>query len=316
MGNLIDGKALAQEIQAEVTQQVRRMTETGIRPGLAVVLVGNNPASHMYVRSKVKTCETLGMRSEKVELPAETTTGEILPVVERFNRNADIHGILVQVPLPSQVNAREVLDSILPEKDVDGFHPVNVGRLVAGTATLKPCTPAGIIEILKRTGTQLRGRRAVVIGRSDIVGKPVALMLMHEDVTVTICHSKTPDLPSVAREADILIVAMGRPAFVSDDFVKPGAVVIDVGTNRVDSLERIHEIYGNDPQRLADHQKKGYTVVGDVNPGKVLPKCSLLTPVPGGVGPLTIAMLMANTVKAAELQRAAGQVRGRLGDIK
>ncbi|MBP1600819.1 MAG: methenyltetrahydrofolate cyclohydrolase [Acidobacteria bacterium] len=316
MGNLIDGKALAQEIQAEVAQQVQRMTETGIRPGLAVVLVGNNPASHMYVRSKVKTCETLGMRSEKVELPAETTTGEILPVVERFNRNADIHGILVQVPLPSQVNAREVLDSILPEKDVDGFHPVNVGRLVAGTATLKPCTPAGIIEILKRTGTQLRGRRAVVIGRSDIVGKPVALMLMHEDVTVTICHSKTPDLPSVAREADILIVAMGRPAFVSDDFVKPGAVVIDVGTNRVDSLERIHEIYGNDPQRLADYQKKGYTVVGDVNPGKVLPKCSLLTPVPGGVGPLTIAMLMANTVKAAELQRAAGQVRGRLGDIK
>ena len=316
MGNLIDGKALAQEIQAEVAQQVQRMTETGIRPGLAVVLVGNNPASHMYVRSKVKTCETLGMRSEKVELPAETTTGEILSVVERFNRNADIHGILVQVPLPSQVNAREVLDSILPEKDVDGFHPVNVGRLVAGTATLKPCTPAGIIEILKRTGTQLRGRRAVVIGRSDIVGKPVALMLMHEDVTVTICHSKTPDLPSVAREADILIVAMGRPAFVSDDFVKPGAVVIDVGTNRVDSLERIHEIYGNDPQRLADYQKKGYTVVGDVNPGKVLPKCSLLTPVPGGVGPLTIAMLMANTVKAAELQRAAGQVRGRLGDIK
>ena len=316
MGNLIDGKALAQEIQAEVAQQVQRMTETGIRPGLAVVLVGNNPASHMYVRSKVKTCETLGMRSEKVELPAESTTGEILPVVERFNRNADIHGILVQVPLPSQVNAREVLDSILPEKDVDGFHPVNVGRLVAGTATLKPCTPAGIIEILKRTGTQLRGRRAVVIGRSDIVGKPVALMLMHEDVTVTICHSKTPDLPSVAREADILIVAMGRPAFVSDDFVKPGAVVIDVGTNRVDSLERIHEIYGNDPQRLADYQKKGYTVVGDVNPGKVLPKCSLLTPVPGGVGPLTIAMLMANTVKAAELQRAAGQVRGRLGDIK
>jgi methylenetetrahydrofolate dehydrogenase (NADP+) / methenyltetrahydrofolate cyclohydrolase len=316
VGNLIDGKALAQEIQAEVAQQVQRMTETGIRPGLAVVLVGNNPASHMYVRSKVKTCETLGMRSEKVELPAESTTGEILPVVERFNRNADIHGILVQVPLPGQVNAREVLDSILPEKDVDGFHPVNVGRLVAGTATLKPCTPAGIIEILKRTGTQLRGRRAVVIGRSDIVGKPVALMLMHEDVTVTICHSKTPDLPSVAREADILIVAMGRPAFVSDDFVKPGAVVIDVGTNRVDSLERIHEIYGNDPQRLADYQKKGYTVVGDVNPGKVLPKCSLLTPVPGGVGPLTIAMLMANTVKAAELQRATGQVRGRLGDIK
>lgn len=315
MGNLIDGKALAQEIQAEVAQQVRRMTESGTRPGLAVVLVGENPASQMYVRSKVKTCETLGMRSEKVELPAESTTGEILAVVERFNKSGEIHGILVQVPLPRQVNAREVLDAILPEKDVDGFHPVNVGRLVAGTATLKPCTPAGIIEILKRTGTQLRGRRAVVIGRSDIVGKPVALMLMHEDVTVTICHSKTPDLPAVAREADILIVAMGRPAFVDDGFVKPGAVVIDVGTNRVDSLERIREIYGEDPQRLADYQKKGYTVVGDVNPGKVLPKCSMLTPVPGGVGPLTIAMLMANTVKAAAMQCAATEAHGRPGTI-
>ena len=315
MGNLIDGKALAQEIQAEVAQQVRRMTESGTRPGLAVVLVGENPASHMYVRSKVKTCETLGMRSEKVELPAESTTGEILAVVERFNKSGEIHGILVQVPLPRQVNAREVLDAILPEKDVDGFHPVNVGRLVAGTATLKPCTPAGIIEILKRTGTQLRGRRAVVIGRSDIVGKPVALMLMHEDVTVTICHSKTPDLPAVAREADILIAAMGRPAFVDDGFVKPGAVVIDVGTNRVDSLERIREIYGEDPQRLADYQKKGYTVVGDVNPGKVLPKCSMLTPVPGGVGPLTIAMLMANTVKAAAMQCAATEAHGRPGTI-
>jgi methylenetetrahydrofolate dehydrogenase (NADP+)/methenyltetrahydrofolate cyclohydrolase len=296
VGNLIDGKALAQEIQAEVGQQVRRMTEAGIRPGLAVVLVGDNPASHTYVRSKVKTCEALGMRSEKVELPAESTTGEILSVVQRFNGRADIHGILVQVPLPRQVSAREVLDAILPEKDVDGLHPVNVGRLVAGTATLKPCTPAGIIEILKRTGTPLRGRRAVVIGRSDIVGKPVALMLMHEDVTVTICHSKTSDLPSVAREADILIAAMGKPAFVDDDFVKAGAVVIDVGTSRVDSIERIR--------------------VGDVNPAKVLPKCSLLTPVPGGVGPLTIAMLMANTVKAAALQRATGEAHGRPGAVK
>jgi methylenetetrahydrofolate dehydrogenase (NADP+)/methenyltetrahydrofolate cyclohydrolase len=316
VGNLIDGKALAQEIQAEVEQQVRRMTEAGIRPGLAVVLVGDDPASHTYVRSKVKTCEALGMRSEKVELPAESTTGEILSVVQRFNGRADIHGILVQVPLPRQVSAREVLDAILPEKDVDGLHPVNVGRLVAGTATLKPCTPAGIIEILKRTGTPLRGRRAVVIGRSDIVGKPVALMLMHEDVTVTICHSKTSDLPSVAREADILIAAMGKPAFVDDDFVKAGAVVIDVGTSRVASIERIREIYGEDPQRLADYQKKGYTLVGDVNPAKVLPKCSLLTPVPGGVGPLTIAMLMANTVKAAALQCASSGVHGRPGAVK
>jgi methylenetetrahydrofolate dehydrogenase (NADP+)/methenyltetrahydrofolate cyclohydrolase len=316
VGNLIDGKALAREIQAEVAQRVREMAESGTRPGLAVVLVGDNPASHIYVRSKVRTCEALGMRSEKVELPAESTTGEILAVVERFNSTPDIHGILVQVPLPRQVDTREVMDAILPEKDVDGFHPVNVGRLVKGTATLKPCTPAGIIEILKRTGTELRGCRAVVIGRSDIVGKPVALMLMHEDVTVTICHSKTPDLPSVAREADILVVAMGRPGYVDDSFVKPGAVVIDVGTNRLDSLERIREIFGDDPQRLADYEKKGYTVVGDVNPGRVLPKCSLLTPVPGGVGPLTIAMLMANTVRAAEMQRSPAGAHDRRGAIR
>jgi len=315
VGNLIDGKALAQEIEAEVAQRVRDLSASGTRPGLAVVLVGDNPASHIYVRSKVRTCEALGMRSEKVELPSESSTGEVLSVVERFNDSGDIHGILVQVPLPRQVTTREVMDAILPEKDVDGFHPVNVGCLVKGTATLKPCTPAGIIEILKRTGTQLRGRRAVVIGRSDIVGKPVALMLMHEDVTVTICHSKTPDLPWVAREADILVVAMGRPAFVDDSFVKPGAVVIDVGTNRLDSLERIREIYGEDPRRLADYEKKGYTVVGDVNPGSVLPKCSLLTPVPGGVGPLTIAMLMANTVLAASMQRAPAEAHERPGTI-
>ena len=301
MGQWIDGAGLASKIQEEVGSEVLRLKSLGVCPGLAVVLVGDNPASHVYVRSKVRTCESLGMHSEKFELPAAATTENILNVVCALDDRADIHGILVQLPLPGQVDARAVIDAIRPDKDVDGIHPFNAGQLLAGRAQLKPCTPMGIMEILRRYQIPLRGRRGVVIGRSDIVGKPVSLMLMHEDVTVTICHSKTPDLAAVAREADILIAAMGRAAFVDDTFVKPGATVIDVGTSRVDSLARIEEIFGPDPQRTADFRKKGYTLVGDVHPGKVLPKCSYLTPVPGGVGPLTIAMLMANTVRAASL---------------
>ncbi len=299
MGRWIDGTLIAQQIQAEVAGEVSRLMGRGILPGLAVVLVGDHPASHVYVRGKVRTCEALGMHSEKIELPAASATEEILAVVAHLNQKSDIHGILVQVPLPRHVDARAVLDSIAPEKDVDGFHPVNVGRLVRGNAVLRPCTPAGIMEIFRRYQIPLHGRRAVVIGRSDIVGKPISLMLMHADVTVTICHSKTPDLPSVARESDILVVAMGKPAFVDDTFVKPGATVIDVGVNRVDSRDLIQRVFGEDPRRQADFEKKGYTLVGDVDPIKVLPKCSYLTPVPGGVGPLTIAMLMSNTVKAA-----------------
>lgn len=301
MGEWIDGKELAQAIQAEVADEVRRLKEAGIRPGLAVVLVGDNPASVVYVRNKARTCESLGMLSERAELPADSSTERVLEVVGAFNRRPDIHGVLVQVPMPPQVDARRVLEAILPEKDVDGFHPVNIGRLVAGNAPLKPCTPAGIIEIFRRRGIPLAGRRAVVIGRSDIVGKPLALMLLHEHATVTICHSRTRDLPAVAREADILVAAIGRAAMVDDTFVKPGAVVIDVGVNRVDSLARIREIFGEDAGRIAEHARKGYTLVGDVNAPRVFPKCSLLTPVPGGVGPLTIAMLMANTVRAARL---------------
>ncbi len=301
MGEWIDGTALAKRIQEEVGVEVSRLKACGVHPGLAVVLVGDNPASHVYVRGKVRTCEALGMNSEKIELPAAATTGEILKVVHRLDQRADIHGILVQLPLPPQVDVQTIIEAIPPEKDVDGIHPMNAGKLVAGRAVLKPCTPTGIMEILHRHSIPLRGRLGVVIGRSDIVGKPISLMLMHEDVTVTICHSKTPDLAAVARRADILIAAMGRPAFVDESFVKRGAVVIDVGTSRVDSLDRIKEIYGSDSQRTADFQKKGYTLVGDVHPGKVLPRCSYLTPVPGGVGPLTIAMLMANTVKAAAL---------------
>ncbi len=299
MGQWINGTALAQEIQAEVAVEVSRLKALGVRPGLAVVLVGEDPASHVYVRNKVRTCENLGMLSEKIEMPATVSTKEVLETVRRLNERADVHGVLVQVPLPRQVDARTVLHSILPSKDVDGFHPYNVGCLVAGNALLKPCTPSGILEIFYRMKIPLRGRKAVVIGRSDIVGKPVSLMLLQQDVTVTICHSKTPDLPSVAREADILIAAMGKPGFVDDSFIRPGAIVVDVGTSRLDSKARILEMFGEDAKRLDDFNKRGYTLAGDVNPLKVFPKCGFLTPVPGGVGPLTIAMLMSNTARAA-----------------
>lgn len=307
MGHWIDGNGLASRIQGEVAREVASLSAAGIVPGLAVVLAGEDPASQVYVRGKVRTCEQLGMRSERIELPDSTSTAELVNVVERLNRRQDIHGILVQVPLPRHVETSRVLSQILPEKDVDGFHPVNVGRLVAGRAVLKPCTPAGIMEIFRRYEIPLRGRRAVIIGRSDIVGKPVAFLLLHEDATVTICHSKTRDLPGVAREADLLIVAAGRPALVDESYVREGAAVIDVGVNRVDSLEKIREVYGNDPKRLADHARKGYTLMGDVNAGRVIDKASYVTPVPGGVGPLTVAMLMVNTVRAAAQQAGNGK---------
>jgi len=297
----IDGAALAKQIEAEVAAEVQKVQAAGVNPGLAVVLVGEHPASQVYTRGKVKTCQSLGMYSERIEMPESATTDEVLFAVDSLNQRSDIHGILVQVPLPPQVVARDVLQAILPDKDVDGFHPVNVGRLAAGNAVLKPCTPAGIMEIFKRHRIPVRGQRAVVIGRSDIVGKPVSLLLLHEDATVTICHSKTRELPSVAREADILIAAIGRPALVDDTYVKDGAVVIDVGVNRLESLDKIRELFGEDPQRLADHARKGYTLVGDVHP-RVHEKASYMTPVPGGVGPLTVAMLMANTVRAAAAQ--------------
>src|SRR5437867_8492621 len=302
MAQWIDGNALAKEILAEVAVEARKVQAAGVQPSVADVVVDEKPASQVYVRGKVKTCKALGMYSEQIEMPASSNTEEVLSQVMSLNHRSDIHGILVQVPLPKQVDARQILNSILPEKDVDGFHPVNVGRLVGGDAVLKPCTPAGIMEIFKRYKIPLRGKRAVVIGRSDIVGKPVSFLLLHEDVTVTICHSKTRDLPRIASEAEILVVAMGRPGFVDDTYVREGAVVLDVGVNRLDSLERIRELYGEDSKRLADHAKKGYTLVGDVNASKVFPKASYLTPVPGGIGPLTIAMLMSNTVRAAAAQ--------------
>jgi methylenetetrahydrofolate dehydrogenase (NADP+) / methenyltetrahydrofolate cyclohydrolase len=307
MAEWIDGRALAKQIQEEVAAEVRELAAAGCTPGLAVVLVGEDPASQVYVRGKARTCQALGMTSLKYELPASTGTRELVSLVDELNGRPDVHGILVQVPLPSHVDAPAVLNRILPEKDVDGFHPVNVGHLVAGDAVLRPCTPAGIMEIFRRHDVALRGKRAVVIGRSEIVGKPIALMLMHADATVTICHSRTQDLPGVAREADVLVVAVGRPAYVDDRFVKPGAVVIDVGVNRVDSREKVAEITGGEPGSLSEHDRKGYAILGDVWARKVFPVCGKLTPVPGGVGPLTIAMLMKNTVTAAAaLRRRTG----------
>ena len=299
MTEWIDGAALSKEIQIEVAREAEKLIRGGILPGLAVVLVGENPASQVYVRNKVRTCQELGMYSEKLELPADSTTGEILSTIDSLNRRQDIHGILVQVPLPPQVNARQVVNAILPEKDVDGFHPVNVGRLMDGSALLTPCTPAGIMEIFRRYRIRLRGKRAVVIGRSAIVGKPLALLLLNADATVTMCHSKTENLAEVSRQGEILIAAVGRPLLVDDSFVQPGAVVVDVGVNRLDSAATIREVFGEDPKRLADLERRGYTLVGDVNPTRVFGKASYLTPVPGGVGPLTIAMLMRNTVRAA-----------------
>jgi methylenetetrahydrofolate dehydrogenase (NADP+) / methenyltetrahydrofolate cyclohydrolase len=300
---LLDGKAIAAQIKSEVSDRTRQLSNRGIRPGLAAVLVGENPASRVYVGSKVKTCHELGLYSEKVELPAATDTAELLSVVDRLNRDDAIDGILVQLPLPAQIDTRRILEAVDPTKDVDGFHPVNVGKLCGGQETLCPCTPLGIIEILKRSGIEILGKRAVVLGRSDIVGKPIAFLLLHRHATVTLCHSRTRDLPAVTREADILIAAIGKPAFVTEEFVRPGAVVIDVGINTVKDRASAVAYWGEASPRLLEFDRKGSALVGDVHPLSVTGIAGHLTPVPGGVGPLTIAMLMSNTVKAALLRR-------------
>jgi methylenetetrahydrofolate dehydrogenase (NADP+)/methenyltetrahydrofolate cyclohydrolase len=300
---ILDGNKIRDQIKAELSEQIRDLKAVGVTPGLAAVLVGQNPASQIYVRSKVKTCEGLGIYSEKIELPADITTERLLAQVESLNMREEIDGILVQLPLPSQVDTKRVLMAVDPAKDVDGFHPVSVGNLVAGRVGLVPCTPAGIIEILLRSKIPIQGARAVVIGRSDIVGKPVAMLLLHNHATVTICHSKTRDLPGVAREGDILVAAMGKPAFVTRDFIKPGATVIDVGMNRLTTAEEVGRIYRDLTKPLEMLQAKGQVLVGDVHPEEVKEIAGAYTPVPGGVGPLTIAMLMANTVQAARLRR-------------
>jgi methylenetetrahydrofolate dehydrogenase (NADP+)/methenyltetrahydrofolate cyclohydrolase len=265
------------------------------------VLVGENPASKVYVSSKIAACEKLGLASIQVTPAATITTEELLAVVEELNRRDDVDGILVQLPLPPQVDAKKILDAVDPAKDVDGFHPMNVGHLVAGRPTLVSCTPAGVMEILKRSGIAVEGANAVVLGRSDIVGKPMALLLMHANATVTICHSKTCDLAETTRRADIVVAAMGRAAMVTPEYIRPGATVIDVGINRVTDAAQAAKYFANFPERLAGFQAKGSTLAGDVHPD-VANVAGAITPVPGGVGPLTIAMLMSNTVKAARLR--------------
>ena len=299
---ILDGVKLAAEIKAEVAEEVRQLAAAGMRPGLAAVLVGHDPASEVYVRNKVKTCGQLGIYSEKITPADSVTTEELLALVDDLNHRDEIDGILVQLPLPKHVDSKKVLLAVSPEKDVDGFHPMNVGYLSTQRPGLVPCTPAGVMEILKRSGIAIAGAEAVVVGRSDIVGKPVAMLLLNDNATVTVCHSKTRDLPGVCRRADILVAAIGRAGMVTPDFVKPGATVIDVGINRVTDPAEFREFFAGDAKREQAFAKNGSTLVGDVHP-KVAEVAGAITPVPGGVGPLTIAMLMSNTVKAAKLRR-------------
>ncbi|HUI84376.1 MAG TPA: bifunctional 5,10-methylenetetrahydrofolate dehydrogenase/5,10-methenyltetrahydrofolate cyclohydrolase [Candidatus Binatia bacterium] len=299
---ILDGTKIASEIKSEVGQEVRELTAAGLRPGLSVVLAGHNPASEIYVRNKVKSCEQLGIYSEKHTPPDSVTTAELLDLVGELNDREDIDGILVQLPLPSQVDAKKVLLAVSPQKDVDGFHPMNVGFLSTQRPGLVPCTPAGIMEILRRSHIPVAGAEAVVVGRSDIVGKPVAMLLLNGNATVTVCHSKTRDLPGVCRRADILVAAIGRAAMITPEFVKPGATVIDVGMNTVTDPAQFREFFAGNEKRERDFAAKGSTLIGDVHP-RVAEVAGAITPVPGGVGPLTIAMLMSNTVKAAKLRR-------------
>ena len=301
----VDGKALGKRIRAEIAEEVKEFEARGVTPGLAVILVGDDRASSTYVRSKQRACKRAGILSELQHLPADTGQEEIIERVRALNARDEIDGILVQTPLPGAVDEFAVMRTIDPEKDVDGFHPVNVGRLTIGLEAFVPATPMGVMAILEEHGVQVEGARAVVIGRSDIVGKPTAMLLMHSHATVTICHSRTRDLPAVAREADILVAAIGRAAMVTPEFVKPGAAVIDVGINAVDDAARVRELFGDEPERAADLEKKGYTIVGDVHPA-VAETAGLFTPVPGGVGPLTIAMLLRNCLQAARRRRLSG----------
>lgn len=275
---IIDGKNISDEIRAELRQEVEHLKKQGVTPGLVVILVGEDPASQVYVNNKAKACEQLGYYSEVVRLPAETSQQALLDLIDKYNRSADIHGILVQLPLPKHIEEKAVIDAISVEKDVDGFHPVSVGNLMIGDDALLPCTPSGVIELLKRTGNSPAGKHAVVIGRSNIVGKPVSMLLLRENATVTMCHSRTPNLPEMAKQADILVVAVGVAKLVKKEWVKPGAVVIDVGMNR-----------------LPDGK-----LCGDVDFDDVLDTAGWVTPVPRGVGPMTITMLMANTLKSAK----------------
>ena len=301
---ILDGNKIAAEIRAEVAAEAKALAEAGMRPGLAVVLVGHNPASEIYVRGKVKSCEEVGIYSEKHTPPETVTTADLLALVEDLNRRDEIDGILVQLPLPRQVDSKKVLLAVDPAKDVDGFHPMNVGFLSTQRPGLVPCTPGGIMEMLRRSNIAVAGQDAVVVGRSDIVGKPMAMLLLNANATVTVCHSKTRDLPGVCRRADILVAAIGRAGMITRDFVRPGATVIDVGMNKITDRTEFERYFKGNEKREQAFAKNGSTLVGDVHP-EVAEIAGAITPVPGGVGPLTIAMLMSNTVRAAKLRRGA-----------
>ena len=308
---VLNGIAIAGDIKLEVALEVTTARGAGYTPGLAVVLVGDVPASQIYVRSKVKTCAELGIYSEMITPPETVTTEELLDVVAALNAREDIDGILVQLPLPAHVDTPRLLEAVSPEKDVDGFHPVNAGRLLSGSGgkdLLAPCTPAGIMEVLRRSNIPIAGVRAVVLGRSNIVGKPIAAMLLNASATVTVCHSQTRDLGEITRDAEILVAAIGRPGFVTRDMVSPGATLIDVGINRITGEAELERFFPDDASRRATFDKRGSTVVGDIDPA-AFAISGAYTPVPGGVGALTIAMLMKNTLTAARVRRNRNEDR-------
>lgn len=300
---ILNGTAIAALIRQEIAKETAALAAAGSIPRLAVVLAGHNPASAVYVRSKIKACEEVGMASE-LHTPAENVSTEaLLELITDLNRRPEVDGILVQLPLPKQAATRRVLDAVDPAKDVDGLHPVNLGKLISGSHCLAPCTPLGIIQILKRSGIEIAGQEAVVVGRSDLVGKPLALLLLHQHATVTICHSRTRELEAVCRRADILVAAIGQAAMFGEGHLKPGAVVIDVGTNRLTSAAEVEKYFPGDAQRLEQLRKRGSTPIGDVDPRAARERAGAFTPVPGGVGPLTVTMLLANTLTAARLRR-------------
>jgi methylenetetrahydrofolate dehydrogenase (NADP+)/methenyltetrahydrofolate cyclohydrolase len=299
---ILDGNHIASNIKNEAAEEVHRMIAAGVKPGLAVVIAGDDPASTIYVRNKVKACEGLGIHSEKHALPESVTTEELIELVHSLNRRDEIDGVLVQLPLPKQVDYRRVLTTIDPLKDVDGFHPLNVGYLATGRPGLFPCTPLGIMEVLKREKIRIEGAEAVVVGRSEVVGRPIATMLLNHSATVTVCHSKTENLADVCRRADILVAAIGRAGMITEEFVKPGATVIDVGINRVSDHAEFERFFSGNAKRRESFEKRGSTLVGDVHP-EVAEVAGAITPVPGGIGLLTVAMLIVNTLKACKRRR-------------
>ncbi len=300
---ILDGKMIAQQIGMEVAEEVMSLKDSkGIIPKLSVILVGDHPASEIYVRNKEKASLKAGMHSEVLRIPKDITMLDLLSIIEKLNNDDSVHGILVQLPLPDQLDEQKAIMAIDPQKDVDAFHPINVGRLMIGIESFLPCTPSGIIELLKRQNIPLKGKNAVVLGRSNIVGKPMAILLLRENATVTVCHSKTQNLAGIASRADILIVAMGRKAMVTADFIKEGAVVVDVGMHRITNEEEVKNLFENDEERLRVFREKGSTLVGDTHPSLVPRKAGYWTPVPGGVGPLTVAMLLKNTLRAAKIK--------------